>query len=207
MAQTKPADADRASGDDGAPSNHQLFRALMNRALGGSAEAARELQEKYGSYIFRAVRRRLSRTLRPKFDSLDFVQDVWASFFTGPQVDMRFETPEGLAAFLAKVARNKVVEAFRQRMQGQKYNVNRENSLDGSAAFQVERLVGADPTGSQLAVANEAYEGLTRGQPDHYRRILELLQQGHTHQEIAEALGLNEKTIRRLIRKLEDTGA
>jgi RNA polymerase sigma-70 factor (ECF subfamily) len=185
----------------------QTFQDLMERVRQGSPEASQQLLDRYGHHILHVVRRTLHAKLRTKFDSLDFVQDVWASFFTGPQVDMRFETPEGLAAFLAKVARNKVVEAFRQRMQGQKYNVNRENSLDGSAAFQVERLVGADPTGSQLAVANEAYEGLTRGQPDHYRRILELLQQGHTHQEIAEALGLNEKTIRRLIRKLEDTGA
>ena len=185
----------------------QTFQDLMERVRLGSPESSQQLLDRYGHHILRVVRRSLHPKLRTKFDSLDFVQDVWASFFTGPQVDMRFDSPEALAAFLAKVARNKVVEAFRQRMQGQKYNVNRENSLDGSAAFQVEKLVGADPTGSQLAVANEAYDRLTRGQPDHYRRILELLQQGHTHQEIAEALGLNEKTIRRLIRKLEDTGA
>jgi DNA-binding NarL/FixJ family response regulator len=88
-------------------------------------------------------------------------------------------------------------------MKRQKYNLNREHSLDGSAAFHVEKLTGDDPTASQVAVAKEALDKMTNGQPNRYRRIVELLQQGHSHQEIAETLGLNEKTIRRLVEKLK----
>jgi RNA polymerase sigma-70 factor (ECF subfamily) len=159
------------------------------------------------------VRRRLHSKLRPKFDSLDFVQDVWASFFAitaaaraagGEAANaQQFDSPSALAAFLAKVARNKVAEACRTRLERAKHDVNRENSLDGSAAFQVKMLRGPDPTGSQVAMANEAYRRLTSDQPSHHRRIMELLHQGFSHQEIAEKLGVNEKTIRRLVRKLQ----
>jgi RNA polymerase sigma factor (sigma-70 family) len=182
------------------PSN---FKALMDRVREGSPEASRELYDRYGHHILHVVRRKLHSKLRPKFDSLDFVQDVWASFFAAEPREQRFESPSALAAFLAQVARNKVAEAFRTRLQRQKFNLNRENSLDGSAAFHAESLVGPDPTGSQLAVANETYDRLTQGQPAHHRRILELLHQGHTHLDIATSLGVNEKTIRRLIRKLQ----
>ena len=185
----------------------------MEKVRQGSPEASRELYDRYGHHILHVVRRRLHSKLRPKFDSLDFVQDVWASFFavtaaaraagseaaTAP----RFDSPSALAAFLARVARNKVAEACRDRLERDKYNINRENSLDGSAAFEVEKMRGPDPTGSQVALANEAYNRLTRDQPSHHRRIMELLHQGYSHLEIAEKLGVNEKTIRRLIRKLQ----
>ena len=57
------------------------FRALMQRLREGSDEAAWQLVEQYGEPIRRAVRRALSARLRPQFDSLDFVQLVWSSFF------------------------------------------------------------------------------------------------------------------------------
>jgi RNA polymerase sigma factor (sigma-70 family) len=183
--------------------SHEKFRDLMERVRQGSQEAGQELYKLYGHHILHVVRRKLHAKLRPKFDSLDFVQDVWASFFADQLRQRTFATPEELIAFLAAVAQHKVVDAFRQRMQRQKYNLNREHSLDGSAAFHVEKLTGDDPTASQLAVANEAYDNLTTGQPDRYRRIVDLLRQGHTHQEIADTVGLNEKTIRRLVDKLK----
>jgi DNA-binding NarL/FixJ family response regulator len=39
-------------------------------------------------------------------------------------------------------------------------------------------------------------------QPPSYRRILVLLRLGHTHGEIAEQLGIHEKTVQRLIRRI-----
>lgn len=57
------------------------FRGLLNRIKEGDDTAAWELVEHYGEDIRNAVRRSLNRRLRPKFDSLDFVQLVWSSFF------------------------------------------------------------------------------------------------------------------------------
>ena len=69
------------------PANTQLndhpdnFVALMRRVREGSEAAAWELVDKYGGHLRRAVRRVLNPMLRSKFDSLDFVQLVWDSFF------------------------------------------------------------------------------------------------------------------------------
>ena len=54
------------------------------------------------------MRRVLSPELRSKFDSLDFVQWVWLSFFRVRDKADRFERPEHLVKFLAGMARNKV---------------------------------------------------------------------------------------------------
>lgn len=57
------------------------FFLLMRRIREGSEDAAWELFEKYGGYIRRAVRRALNPRLRTQFESQDFVQMVWKSFF------------------------------------------------------------------------------------------------------------------------------
>src|SRR5581483_7584940 len=105
-------------------------RILMQRVQAGSGEAAEELLQTYGPHVIRTVRRRLDRRLRKRFDSTDFVQDVWASFFKTCRAATAFEQPEQLAGYLTRMARNKVVEEFRASIQGGKRNVNREQSLN-----------------------------------------------------------------------------
>src|ERR1700722_12229829 len=89
----------------------EQFHLLMRQAMTGSASAAQELFEKYDAVLLRAIRRKLSHKVRSKFDSLDFVQYVWASFFAEPAQQRVFESPEHLVRFLTKLARNKVVDA------------------------------------------------------------------------------------------------
>src|SRR5207244_2605627 len=57
------------------------FEALMRQVQDGSEEAARELCTSYFDHIIKCVRRRLRPALRPRFDSVDFVQKVWKSVF------------------------------------------------------------------------------------------------------------------------------
>jgi RNA polymerase sigma-70 factor (ECF subfamily) len=186
------------------PESREEFTDLMRRLRDGSEDAARELLDRYGEHILRVVRRKLSRELRSKFDSVDFVQAVWASFFAGvPR--RRFDRPEALMAFLVALAQNKVIDAVRQRMQTQKYNVNRERPLlDGSVAAEGAGLAARQPTPSQEAVANDEWRRLLAELPDRYHRMLVLLREGHTQKDIARELNVNEKTIRRVLEKLNE---
>ena len=52
------------------------FGLLLEQAQSGSQDAMCQLIERYAPYIVRVVRRKLSRAIRSKFDSLDFVQAV-----------------------------------------------------------------------------------------------------------------------------------
>jgi RNA polymerase sigma factor (sigma-70 family) len=178
------------------------FASLMQRISEGSEDAVKELLEKYGPYIFHVVRRKLNKKLRSKFDSEDFAQSVWASYFAVPRSGADFRTPEALIAFLVNMARNKVADAMRLRHGHGRYNVNRERSLDGSAALQVEAVAEPGPTPSQVVGAKEQFDRVVEKLPTHQRIILEFLRHGYTHVEIAEKLGIDEKTIRRLIRRI-----
>jgi len=60
------------------------FSLLLEQARAGSDSAARELIERFGPFILRVIRNRLDPRLRSIFDSADFSQAVWASFFAMP---------------------------------------------------------------------------------------------------------------------------
>jgi RNA polymerase sigma factor (sigma-70 family) len=178
------------------------FCQLMERVIAGSDDAAALLLERYGPVVRQAVRRRLNRQLRSKFDSLDFVQDVWASFFANPPSQDRMHRPEMLVAFLAHVARNKVIDATRQRLQGAKHNVSREHSLDNSTPGGPAAVAANQATPSEVVSGDEEWLRFLEAQPIVYRRILVLLRQGKKTAEIAAELQMHPRTVRRMIDKL-----
>jgi RNA polymerase sigma factor (sigma-70 family) len=178
------------------------FQALMQRVLAGSDEAARELFDGYAPYLLRAIRRKLSRRIRCKFDSHDFAQDVWASFFAETSNKRVFETREDLVAFLTTLAQNKVIDAVRQRTQTQKHDVNREQSLDDSRRFDKDQLAGNQATPSQIVMSQEEWRDFLDKQPPVYQRIFILLRAGKTQVEIAQELGMYPRTVNRIVGRL-----
>jgi DNA-directed RNA polymerase specialized sigma24 family protein len=82
------------------------FRTLMRGVLDGNPEAAERLCRDYQKSILRMVRHRLPDRLRTRFDSLDFVNDVWASFFADLPRHTRLDDPDSFAAYLIAMARN-----------------------------------------------------------------------------------------------------
>jgi RNA polymerase sigma-70 factor (ECF subfamily) len=174
---------------------------LLDRIRNGDEGAARELLTRYEPKIRLVVRRQLPRLLRSRFDSLDFLQSVWGSFFhkiqTGPN-DLTEEP--NLIAFLAWAARNKVIDEYR-RAATQKQDVHRERRL--GAPDRVEPQVAAGDTPSQLAQARETYDRLRDLLPEDRRVILEMKAAGHSSQEIGDRLGLSERTVQRVLEDLK----
>jgi RNA polymerase sigma factor (sigma-70 family) len=178
------------------------FEALMQRVRQGSPEAARQLVSKCGPHILRMVRRRMNVKMRARFDSADFVQSVWASFFAKQPENVNFDKPEALVAYLVQMAHNKVIEEMRDRMLRPKNDVSREHSLDGSAAYEAGLLTCRQPRPSQVFVAQETYERMMEKLDAKTQAIVERLRAGHMHHEIAKEFGVTTKTVQRVLHKL-----
>jgi RNA polymerase sigma-70 factor (ECF subfamily) len=140
--------------------------------------------------------------MRSKFDSLDFVQLVWGSLFRVRDKLDQFERPEHLAAYLVAMARHKVGMEIRRQMIGAKRNLAREQSLDRLTAQGESQLVSRQPMPAEVAIARERWNNLLRDQPRHYRKIILLRLRGYTYQGIADAVHLDECTVRRFLKKL-----
>lgn len=183
---------------------HNDFARLMQHVRDGSDEAARELQKRYGRYIGRVVRRRMPNRLRSMFDSQDFVQSVWGSFFRTLPAHVDFDGPGALARFLARIANNKVIDETRRRLMGQKHNIADVRSLDSIDTDVVEADT-VQPSPSQVVMAKEERSFLQRERPAYYLQILDLRAAGATYKRIASELSLNEKTVRRVLKRLSQS--
>jgi RNA polymerase sigma factor (sigma-70 family) len=178
------------------------FRNLVRQVREGSQDAARELVLRYGRAIRRAVRRKLNDKLRPKFDSLDFVQVVWNSFFRVPDKLEQIESPEELMKYLLAVTRHKVDHENRRYLALVKHNVNRERSLERLPKEQRAALAAPDPEPVDMAVAHEQWDRMLDGLPPRCRQIVEMRLQGCSTNVIAQELQMTDRAVRRVLEKL-----
>lgn len=177
------------------------FRKVLESVCAGSEDAALELIDTYGPHIQRVIRRRLNQRMRSKFDSLDFVQMVWASIFTEREKLANFTEPTDLIRYLATLAQRKLVQESRRRLQHQKHNVGRERALIAGSEDE-STYVRKSNTPSQIVMAKDRLEVMMRERSDRDRQVVELRLQGLTYVEIAERLSIHERTAREVIEKL-----
>jgi RNA polymerase sigma-70 factor (ECF subfamily) len=193
-------EGDAMSDDENAVERPSNIQGLLARIKNGDEGAARELLSRYESKVRLVVRRQLPRLLRSRFDSIDFLQSVWGSFFykirTGPN-DLHEE--ENLITFLAWAARNKVIDEYR-RAATLRQNIKREEPLELRNDKEVALAVGDTP--SELAQAHETYDRLREMMPQRQRVILELKADGYSCREIGEKLGVSERTVQRVLEDL-----
>ncbi|MCA9177350.1 MAG: sigma-70 family RNA polymerase sigma factor [Planctomycetales bacterium] len=172
------------------------FRDLIAEVAQGSDVAVWEVIRSYEPHIRRVVRRRLNGQLRSKFDTMDFVQMVWKSFFYDPLRLCSFNNPRHFVAFLVKMALHKVDSEHRRRLDTRKYDVQREQP------WSDEHGPVAHDSPSQIAMAQEHWDQLLRRLPPHHREVVRLRLEGLTHHQIAERLRLHERTTRQILKDL-----
>src|ERR687894_2959023 len=176
-------------------------RALLDRIRAGDEGSARELLARYEPEVRLVVRRQLPRLLRSRFDSLDFLQSVWGSFFRkvrgGPS---EFEDSRHLVAFLARAAKNKVIDEYR-RAASRKQDMHREEPIWGDGDRPRELAADLD-TASEVAEAREAFGRLRDLLPEDRHSILELKADGLSSKDIGTKLGISERTVQRVLEEL-----
>jgi RNA polymerase sigma factor (sigma-70 family) len=174
----------------------------MGRVKAGSVDAIWELVERYAGHIQAVVRRYMSRTLRPLFDSHDFMQDLFVSVIRIHDRLDELDTPQRLIAVLGAMARNKVIDEVRKRNYTERHGIEDQVHLSTLPVETMEECVSDDPTASQVAVARERWDRMLAGESARDQRILTLRLEGRSMEEIGEQLAVNEKTVRRVLERL-----
>lgn len=178
------------------------FDRLKSEIANGSEAALESLVERHSEALARVIRRRLHQRMRSQFDTLDFQQIVWASVLENLSVIAKCESSDELESCLAQIARHKVIDAFR-RMAGRD---NWSQTLDGQTEdgryFQRTDAFANDPTPSHVVRTREEWQTLVNRLPYRYRRMVGMLRAGYNFVEVADALGVHERTVRRLFGSL-----
>ncbi|HMB08303.1 MAG TPA: sigma-70 family RNA polymerase sigma factor [Isosphaeraceae bacterium] len=176
---------------------------FLARIRAGDEAAARELLARYEPEVRLVVRRQLPRLLRSRFDSLDFLQSVWGSFFRRVRGDRgpdEFEDSRHLVAFLARAAKNKVIDEYR-RAASRKQDMHREEPL-WTERDRPKDLPADIDSPSEVAQAREVFGRLCNLLPEERRSILELKAEGLSSRDIGARLGISERTVQRVLEDL-----
>ena len=177
------------------------FRKLLLNVRSGCELSTTELVKSMSGHICRVIDRRLDYRLRRKYDVDDLEQMVWASFFRHRWRVTDFEDSRQLARYLVAMARNKVIQVIRSQLQTIKRDVRREWAGEDERLGQV-----AAPrdwqTPSQVAIRNECLQGWLAGENSRAVRIVQMRLAGARYVEIARALGIHQRTVRRIMQRL-----
>ena len=170
---------------------------LIERLNAGDPAAVGDVYRTYEPFLRMVIRRQLAAPLRSKLDSMDIVQSVWADVQRGlGQPGRHFPDEAHLRAFLAQVARNRLIDRFRQH----RNSLEHERPLaegEGDDPF-----LSHEPRPSEVAQAEELWKQLLALCPAGHHDVLRLRQQGFPLVEIAARTGMHEGSVRRILYEL-----
>jgi DNA-directed RNA polymerase specialized sigma24 family protein len=95
-----------------------------------------------------------------------------------------------------------VINEVRHRVIRHKHNVLLEEPLHDSTIPAPQAPQGHDPTPSQVAVARERWQRLMAGRPPLHQKIIALRYTGETYRQIAEKVGMHERTVRKIVEQI-----
>src|SRR5271155_1377784 len=145
---------------------------LLDKLGCGDDAAAEEVFRAYEPYLRTVVRRMLPPNMRPKFDSVDVVQSVWADVLRRfREGGYRFNNAAQLRAFLVKATRNRFIDRSRQNRAA----VQRQQSLDATHGDDLLPDDADQP--SDLAQANDLWGQMMALCPPAHHHLLELKRQ------------------------------
>jgi RNA polymerase sigma-70 factor (ECF subfamily) len=169
---------------------------LLEQVRQGNPDAAAQLVAAYEPDLRQVVHRSLPDRVRPRFDSVDVVQSVWAHVLPGLRAGAwHFADRSRLRAFLVKVARRRLICRVRRHCGAARREQRGGADLDALPALE-------QPRPSEEARATELWEQMLALCPPGHHELLLLRRQGLALEEIARRTGLHEGSVRRVLRQL-----
>lgn len=187
--------------------NDARFHRLRSLIENKSPEALETLVSEHSQTLASFIRRQISPRMRSQYETFDFQQAVWQSLLEDLDRLGSFDTEEQMKTHLFRIAKSKVIDAFRHLVKRQTNEVPNSSILrEGESTYDPDAVPSADPTPSYVAGSREEYDRLIDRLPDKYRPIIPMLNDGHNFTEVANQIGVSERTIRRLFSGLAEGG-
>jgi len=169
--------------------------------LAGSPTAADTLFYRYIDRLSRLARTRLAPRLARRVDPEDVVMSAFRSFFVAARAD-RFTIQESgdLWALLAQITLRKVYRTAEFHT-AEKRSTQRETEVSAESDL-TPWLTDRQPTPDEAVAMSDELEWLLNSLNAEHRRIIELRLQGEQLADIAEDLGISERTVRRALSQI-----
>lgn len=175
----------------------------MARFRDGDPETVRAFWEQYGPMLHKVAAKHLADQLRRRIGPEDIVQSACRTFLRRAQGgQFQMDDAESLWRLLCAITLTKVREQARfhgRKKRGMNQEVH-ANPDESSAGFQP---VAPGPSPEEQVEFAEQFEALLGGLDEEERQIVDLKLQECTHDQIAEQLGISERTVRRIVKRVQ----
>jgi RNA polymerase sigma factor (sigma-70 family) len=187
---------------------------IIRKVCEGSEDAAQELWNRYSEQIVEVARRSLKDSSRRVQDEEDVAVIAFKSLLAGmtagrfPELDHRDQLWRLLVVITTRKAAAAIEKDLRQKrgggdVRGDSAVMNRGKGGSGLRGF--DRLESENPSPDIAAVMADQTRKLLASLPDETaQRIAALKIEGFTHQEIADELHVNTRTVERRLKQIRE---
>ena len=185
-----------------APTWDRMIGGLRN----GDQGVIRQFCHAYGASLEKLAERHLASGIRRRVGADDVVQSACRTFFRRAQVG-EFELPdaESLWGLLCAITLTKVREQTRFHLRD-KRGLQREKHAAANATESEQpwfNLPAAEPTPDEAAEFADQFAQLLTALDEEERQLVDLKLQQCTNDEIAERMGCSERTVRRILKRVQ----
>jgi RNA polymerase sigma factor (sigma-70 family) len=178
------------------------WQSWMRRLAAGDERVVREFWDSYGARLQRLAAEYLATRLMRRVGPEDIVQSVCRSFLLrAREGQFQLADADSLWSLLCAITLTKVRQ--KARFHGrQRRNMVRELHGDGSHSGQPV-LPDAQPTPAEAAEFADQLEQVLNALDDEERQVVLLRLEQCSCEEVAQRLGCSERTVRRILKRLQ----
>lgn len=181
---------------------------LVQRWREGDQQAATILHERYLTRLLNLVGRHLADKFNSRLDPDDVVQSVFRSIFRLTREGrFEFEGDSDFWKLLLTMALNKVRNTVRHHQAGKRTPAAESvsTSADGVDGYIVNRL-SSQPTIEEIVSFADMLEQVLQQLEPEQQQLIQYRIEGFTQKEIAEKLGVDDRTVRRMFANIRNRG-
>ena len=190
---------------------HQSVTVWLRQLATGDQEAAKKLWDRYGPELVELSRRRFGGVLSALEDEEDLVQSVFKALWVGA-TDGRLDGVQGrehLWWLLLKITRRKALNrhAYNARQKRSHNPISLSGLPTDDSIASADRVADSDqpPPDLLFILAEEQDRLLAMLRDDVLRQIAIWKLDGHTHEDIAQKLGVTTRTVVRKFNLIRET--
>jgi RNA polymerase sigma-70 factor (ECF subfamily) len=172
---------------------------LVELCRAGDGEAARQLFQCYVDRLVAVARRRLGAPLQSRVDPEDIVQSVFRTFFGRLKAGkFQLEEQDDLCKLLVRITVHKTLRQVAYQKAAKRDPGHEEPGRD-----RLLELMAREPDPEEAAAFMDQLQAFLAAQPAQDRRVIELRLQGYGTTEIAQQLGVVDRTVRRVLERIK----
>ena len=181
------------------------FQRLITGLRNGDPQTAQAFYEHYGPMLERLADKHLASAVRRRVGADDVVQSACRTFFRRAKSgQFQLEDSEGLWRLLSVITLAKVREQARFQLRkkrglAQEQHLESHASTDGHAM----EIAGVGISPDDAVAFEEQFELLVGALDEEERQLVDLKLQQFTNAEAAERMGCSERTVRRLMKRIQ----